>query len=66
MALHDKISGEPERPKCRTKETESPSVKGESEIFTRAKSQSEVMVKASFIEAEERAKSAQPFSEGEF
>lgn len=61
MALYDKISGEPERSKCRTKETERESV-----IFTRAKSQSEVMVKASFIEAEERAKSAWPFSKGEF
>lgn len=62
MALHDKISGESERPKCRTKE--SPSVKGESDIFTRAKSQNELMVKARFIEAEETAKSAWPFSEG--
>lgn len=35
-------------------------------FFTRAKSQSEAAVKASFIVAEEIAKSGRPFSEGEF
>ncbi|XP_072239317.1 general transcription factor II-I repeat domain-containing protein 2-like [Leuresthes tenuis] len=35
-------------------------------FFTRAKSQSEAAVKASFIVAEEIAKSARPFTEGEF
>jgi len=35
-------------------------------FFTRAKSQSEAAVKASFIVAEEIAKAARPFTEGEF
>ncbi|XP_066512762.1 general transcription factor II-I repeat domain-containing protein 2A-like [Hoplias malabaricus] len=35
-------------------------------FFTKAKSQSEAAVKASFIVAEEIAKSGQPFTEGEF
>ncbi|XP_035500193.1 general transcription factor II-I repeat domain-containing protein 2-like [Scophthalmus maximus] len=35
-------------------------------FFTRAKSQSEAAVKASFIVAQEIAKSARPFTEGEF
>lgn len=35
-------------------------------MFTKAKSQSEAAVKASFIVAEEIAKSARPFTEGEF
>ena len=35
-------------------------------FFTKAKSQSEAAVKASFIVAEEIARSARPFTEGEF
>lgn len=35
-------------------------------MFTKAKSQSEAAVKASFIVAQEIAKSARPFNEGEF
>ena len=35
-------------------------------FFTRAKSQSEAALKASFIVGEEMAKSALPFTEGEF
>lgn len=35
-------------------------------MFTKAKSQSEAAVKASFVVAEEIAKSARPFTEGEF
>lgn len=35
-------------------------------MFTKAKSQSEAAVKASFIVALEIAKSARPFNEGEF
>lgn len=35
-------------------------------MFTKAKSQSDAAVKASFVVAEEIAKSARPFTEGEF
>jgi len=35
-------------------------------LFTKAKSQNEVAMKASFIVAEKTAKSSSPFSEGEF
>lgn len=35
-------------------------------MFTKAKSQSEAVVKTSFVVAEEIAKSARPFTEGEF
>lgn len=41
-------------------------LKSQQAFFTKAKSQSEAAVKASFIVAEEVAKSARPFTEGEF
>lgn len=41
-------------------------LKSQQAPFTKAKSQSEAAVKASFIVAEEVAKSARPFTEGEF
>ncbi len=42
------------------------SLKSQQAMFTKAKTQSEAAVKASFIVAEEVAKSACPFTEGEF
>ena len=41
-------------------------LKSQQALFTKAKSQSEAAVKASFIVAEEVAKSTRPFTEGEF
>ncbi|KAL3992366.1 KRAB domain-containing zinc finger protein [Sarotherodon galilaeus] len=41
-------------------------LKSRQALFTKAKSQSEAAVKVSFLVAEEAAKSAQPFREGEF
>lgn len=41
-------------------------LKSRQALFTKAKSQSEAAVKASFIMTEEVAKSARPFTEGEF
>lgn len=41
-------------------------LKSQQAMFTKAKSQSKAAVKASFIVAEEVAKSARPFTEGDF
>lgn len=41
-------------------------LKSRQALFTKAKSQNEAEVKASFSVAEEVAKSARPFTEGEF
>lgn len=58
------------KPEFRAEATESRRVKEESDIsadvFTRAKTQSEAVVKASFIVAEEITKSGRPFTQGEF